>query len=450
MPPADRRRNLAVGGRGSRLGYRPELDGLRGLAVLAVMAFHCGLRRVFPGGFLGVDLFFVLSGFLITALVLRESQQAGRVRLPRFYLRRALRLLPALLLVLAACCAWAALRTKPDRAAVIYRAAALTACHAANAAPCWSIPMDCLGHAWSLSVEEQFYLIWPLLLVMLLRRGARPRTIARLVAAGIIASAAVRAALWLGPWPGGAAAAATSLPARADALLAGCLVGLLASAGRLPQRPGAPPGLRIAAGLSSLFLLLLGMTAQTGAPWLYLGGFTAVAAAAAVVVAALVNSPPRTASRLLGAPPLIWTGRISYGLYLWHFPLLSVAPKLIHSLVPATRHIPGLDAPLAYLLALGAAALSYYVVERPCLRWKDRLGGAPSPHARGSNSRLCHSASDVRRRISSASSAAAGASNGGGVRSSSSVILVRSISANSFMSGGGAVGGAPAAAGARR
>ncbi len=375
MPPANRRREAGVGGHGGfRLGYRPELDGLRGLAVLAVMAYHCDLRRVVPGGFLGVDLFFVLSGFLITALLLREHRQTGRIHLPRFYLRRALRLLPALFVMLAVCCVWAMLRTKPDRAAVIYQAALLTACHAANGAAYWSVPMDLLSHAWSLSLEEQFYVVWPILLVLLLRFGAGPRRIAWLVGTGIAASALVRAALWLSPWPAGPLAATTSLIARADSLLAGCLVGLLASAGRLPESPGGRRALRAAAGVSTIFLLLLGIMGRNGAPYLVLGGYTAVAAAAAVVIAALMNSPPRLASRVLGAPVLVRVGRISYGLYLWHFPLLSLTPKLIHGFIPMTHRLRGLDAPLAYALAFAAATVSYCAVERPFLRWKAQLG----------------------------------------------------------------------------
>ena len=378
MPPAKRRREAGVGGHGGfRLGYRPELDGLRGLAVLAVMAYHCDLRRVVPGGFLGVDLFFVLSGFLITALLMREHQQTGRVHLPRFYLRRALRLLPALFVMLAVCCVWAALRTKPDRAAVIYQAALLTACHAANGAACWSVPMDLLSHAWSLSLEEQFYVAWPVLLVLLLRFGATHRRIAWLVGTGIAASALVRAALWLSPWPAGAAAT-TSLIARADSLLAGCLVGLLASAGRLPQSPGGAPHFAADGGRFDDFSSLARNHGAKCAPYLVLGGYTAVAAAVAVVIAALASSPPPPASRVLGAPALAWVGRISYGLYLWHFPLLSLTPKLIHGFIPMTHRVRGLDVPLAYALAFAAAAVSYYAVERPFLRWKARLGEASS------------------------------------------------------------------------
>ncbi len=374
MPPADRRREPDVGSRGDfRLGYRPELDGLRGLAVLVVMAYHCDPRGVVQGGFLGVDLFFVLSGFLITALLVREHQQSGRIHLPRFYVRRALRLFPALFVMLAVCCIWAALRTKPDRAAVIYHAVLLTACHAANWASRWSIPMDLLGHAWSLSIEEQFYLVWPLLLLVLLRFGASLRRLGWFVVVGIAASALVRAVLASNQGPAGVQAAATSLAARADSLLAGCFVGLLACAGRLPRSLGGRRSLGIAAVLATIFLLFSAMVGHGGAMYLPFGGYTAVAAAAAVVIAAVVNSPLPLVSRLLGAPPLRWTGRISYGLYLWHFPLLSLAPKLIHGLVPVTHHALRLDAPLACALAFAAAALSYYAVERPFLRLKTRL-----------------------------------------------------------------------------
>ena len=292
-----RRREAGVGGHGGfRLGYRPELDGLRGLAVLAVMAYHCDLRRIVPGGFLGVDLFFVLSGFLITALLMREHQQTGRIHLPRFYLRRALRLLPALFVMLAVCCVWAALRTKPDRAAVIYQAALLTACHAANGAACWSVPMDLLSHAWSLSLEEQFYVAWPVLLVLLLRFGATHRRIAWLVGTGIAASALVRAALWLSPWPAGAGG--DDEPDRPRGFAAG---GLPRRPPRL-RRPTAavarrPPHSAADGGRSTISLLLLGIMGRNGAPYLVLGGYTAVAAAVAVVIAALASSPPPLASR---------------------------------------------------------------------------------------------------------------------------------------------------------
>ena len=376
MPPANRRRITDVGG--FRLGRRPELDGLRGLAVLVVMAYHSDLRCILRGGYLAVDLFFALSGFLITVLLLREHQQTASIHLPRFFLRRALRLFPALWVMLAACCLWAAFRTKPDRAAVIYHAAALAGCHLANWAWCWPAPLEVLSHAWSLSLEEQFYLVWPVLLFALLRGGVRPRRIGWLVAAALVGSALFRAGLFLGPWAGSAKAAEAALATRTDSLLAGCLAGLIAAAGRLPDSPGPRRLLRAAGGTSAALLLLLGLAAEPTSPFMLLGGFTLAAVAAAVLIAAVVHSPSRFAARLLGAPAPAWVGRISYGLYLWHFPLLFFGPKLIHGIVPAVRRVPYVDAPLAYVLAFAAASLSYYAVERPFLRWKERLEPRPA------------------------------------------------------------------------
>lgn len=357
---------------GFRLGHRPALDGLRGLAVLAVMAYHCAPRSFFRGGFLGVDLFFVLSGFLVTALLLRDHRRQGSFHLGRFYFRRMVRLLPALGVMLAACCLFATFRTRPERAQEIYHAALLTACGAAD----WPGPArpDMLGHSWSLSLEAQFYVVWPLLLLFLLRIGLRPRVVVWLIGAAVAAAGLLGALLWLGACP----ANAVNLAARASSLLAGCLVGLLASFDLLPSSPGRRAALQGLACAAAAVLLGLGATSEAGAATMALGGFTAASAAAAVVLAALVNAPPPAVTRALSAPALTWIGRISYGLYLWHFPLLSIAPKLAHGVFPAARGVPGLDGALAIGLAFGAAALSYYGVELPFLRWKDRFPPRPA------------------------------------------------------------------------
>ena len=330
------------------LGRRPALDGLRGVAVLAVMACHGGPLSVFRGGYLGVEVFFALSGFLVTALLLQEYQRSERIQLLRFYGRRALRLGPALLVMLGGCCLYAAFRTKPDRAHDVYRAALWTACYAANGpAP---TRLGLLGHAWSLSLEGQFYLLWPLVLSLFLRLGVRPRVVAGLVVAAM------------------AAAAATRWTIRADSLLAGCVVGLLAYSEGLPRSRVAR---RLTAGLAAAVLVGLGAAAGPETAFMQRGGFTAAAAAAALLVAALV--PPTPAAGGLDSPLLTGIGKISYGLYLWHFPLLTMAPKLVHGVFPFTRRLPGVDALLPAAFAFAAAALSYHAVERPCLRWKNRL-----------------------------------------------------------------------------
>src|SRR5579885_2477102 len=145
---------------GFHLGYRPWLDGLRGLAILAVFVYHL---QLITGGFLGVDVFFVLSGFLITSLLLEEWQRRGTISFPRFYMRRALRLLPAFFAFLLACFVYIVI-FRPDEVAAFRKEALVAACYVSNWPTLHQVPMPTLGHAWSLSLEEQFYFLWPLLL----------------------------------------------------------------------------------------------------------------------------------------------------------------------------------------------------------------------------------------------------------------------------------------------
>jgi peptidoglycan/LPS O-acetylase OafA/YrhL len=356
------------------LGYRPELDGLRGLAILAVMAYH-SIPRCIPGGFLGVDVFFVLSGFLITVLLLQEHSKSGNIHLRRFYARRALRLFPALFVMLALCCAVATFRVNPLRIKGIYQAALLTVCYGANFDWLLNVPLDLFGHAWSLSLEEQFYLVWPLILGILLRFRVGLVGIGFVVVGGIFASAMLRAFLWAcaGSFAAQIQAATTALPCRVDAIFAGCLVALLLVADRLPR---SRRGRMILHGLScasALLLICLLFTAESRSPVLYLGGFTVIAVAAAVCIAALMASTPRIATRFLGSAMLMHVGRLSYGLYLWHFPMLSLVPKLMHGALPITRRVPGLNEAASFAAAFAAATLSYVWVERPFLRWRMKL-----------------------------------------------------------------------------
>ena len=347
-----------------RLGYRPALDGLRGLAVLSVMLYHTDPDTVLPGGFLGVDLFFVLSGFLITARIIENQQETGSVDLLRFYYRRVLRLLPALLLMLAACCLFAAFRTKPDRARVIYDAAILTAFNGANWDWLCSVRLDMLGHAWSLSLEEQFYLVWPICLWAFLKSGMKLRYVAWITAAGIVSSAILRAALWTEGSNVVQQAVLTNLLTRGDALLTGCLLALLAMQNIVPSIPVT----RLLAVGSGIALSVVAFQWKSGHALLSLGGNTLIAFACAAIIAALIWRPEHMATRFLSWPRLVWIGRISYGLYLWHFPLLTIAPKMIHSMLPITRRLPCPDWVLSYAATFAIAAASYHWLERPLLR----------------------------------------------------------------------------------
>jgi peptidoglycan/LPS O-acetylase OafA/YrhL len=357
---------------GFRLGYRPALDGLRALAVLAVLGVHSGLSWA-GGGWAGVDVFFVLSGFLITALLLEEWQRTGAVSLRRFYLRRALRLLPALVVLLAVCWLFARACLPPRQEALTRQGVFSALGYYAN----WRVfrhpdVHDLLTHTWSLSVEEQFYFLWPLALAVLLRlRLGRPALLG-IVAAGVGGCAVLRAVLWHGShaFP----ELYMRLATRADTLLLGCLTALLASGGLLPRAGWGRALLHLAAGAALLYLgwvLVCGRHTSDG--WYY-GGYTLLAAACAVLVAALVSGPPRALAWLLEARPLVWLGRLSYSLYLWHYPLcllhaayVARLGKLLGTPVPEALRLP-----LLYAAVLLAAALSFYLVEQPFLRLKHR------------------------------------------------------------------------------
>jgi peptidoglycan/LPS O-acetylase OafA/YrhL len=184
------------------LGHRRSLDGIRGLAIILVVLSHAAPRAL-GGGFVGVDLFFVLSGFLISSLLLEENGEAGRVSLKAFYARRALRLLPALGVMLLSTVVLSSIVEPPWKAAEFRTSVVMTLCYVAN----WysvarEYPSPDLAHTWSLSVEEQFDIVWPVLLILMLRLNATKSARIGMVTAAILAVAAYRAFLWTtsGSW----------------------------------------------------------------------------------------------------------------------------------------------------------------------------------------------------------------------------------------------------------
>jgi peptidoglycan/LPS O-acetylase OafA/YrhL len=308
-----------------RLGYRPELDGLRGVAVLAVVVAHAW-PALLPGGWVGVDLFFVLSGYLITRLMIEERDRTGRVDLRAFYRRRVLRLAPALVLLLAVLLAVGT--ATPGQAATVY----LT-----NWVLAFGGDAGALDHTWSLAVEEQFYLLWPVGFLLLRHR---PKVIVGIVAAVVVWRFALAA--------GGASDYRTyaGFDTRADALLIGCLLAFLPISHRLRWAAVA-------------LLVVVGVAVPHDNPVMAFGGYTAVAVAAAVVIAA-ATGPWAWA---LSWRPLVRVGRVSYGLYLFHSPIMG---WLI------ARHI--YDGPTLLIVgggtALVAALASYALIERPFLALK--------------------------------------------------------------------------------
>jgi peptidoglycan/LPS O-acetylase OafA/YrhL len=371
--------STAAGSQTASLGYRASLDGLRAVCVLSVISLHSEkfFHIPFPfterlyvmlGGFFGVDGFFVLSGFLITALLIEEWEIAGEISLRRFYLRRALRLLPALALMAAACAIYAATRADRGEADPIWRGVFGSVAYCANFLAAAGKDLSMLVHTWSLSTEEQFYLVWPLALGWMLRARWSRAAIIAVVVSGICAAALWRAWLFLN---GASFARVLYAPeTRADALLMGCLLGLLWSWRLLPATPLWRLIFRCLAIVASLYLAFRLMATMADMPQLYLGEFTLVAAAFAVVILELVDRPSKPFAWALENRVMVWLGRVSYGLYLWHPPVIYFWRERGPS-----YGVNGKAILLAQMITLLAVvAVSFYFVEQPFLRLKRKFG----------------------------------------------------------------------------
>ena len=345
--------------------YWPALDGLRAIAVLAVLLFHAQWPGA-SGGFLGVDVFFVLSGFLITTQLALQIQAQGKLALGRFFVRRLVRLQPALWLLLLAYIACATLTDwlPPAVAQHWGRDSTLVALAWAHWARAWHWGgLDYLGHAWSLGIEEQFYLLWALLLAVL----ARWHPSARRMALGCVL-ATMAGAAWMGwlQWQGASPSRLyNGLDTRAMALLAGCTLAWL--------RLQAPPHLSTPAqqrryGLLGGVLLALLLAALHGAQWqqrsMFYGGYLLAALGSAALLHCLLQAPQRGVARWLAQPVLVHIGRWSYGLYLWHYPLFRLAQYQGERLgIPLAASMA-----LASALALACAAASHHWLEMPLRR----------------------------------------------------------------------------------
>ncbi len=388
-------------------GRLPGLDGLRALAVLAVVLYHADLGW-FSGGFLGVDVFFVISGFLITTLLLAERERLGRIELRAFWQRRARRLLPALFLVLAATLTLAVVLA-PDEVARLRGDTLAALGYVTN----WYLILrqqsyfEAVGrpspllHLWSLAVEEQFYVLWPLALaaglIVLRRRGMLAASLAGAIGSALLMAWLYRpdvdpsrvyygtdthaAGLLLG-----AALALAWTPVRTA--LASVLNGAGGPTGGappqaarrwrdLPPWPEEPirpvparrprsfePTAWDVLGVAGLLVMGLCFTLlDEYEPFLYRGGFVVLDLATAAVIVAAVHPRGRLGTHVLDRQPLRWIGERSYGIYLWHWPLFTLTrPHLDVALDP----LPDLALRLA--LTLAAAEASYRLVETPVRR----------------------------------------------------------------------------------
>ncbi|WP_261567867.1 acyltransferase family protein [Frankia gtarii] len=369
-----------------RGGRNPALDGVRALAVLCVLVFHMDLL---PGGYLGVDVFFVLSGFLITGQLLAERDRTGGVSLTRFYLRRAYRLLPAFwLLALAGFTAVVLLGigTAGERTEFLDSLAA-SALYLNNYFQVvrQSTGAGWLGHTWSLSLEEQFYLLWPLVLVALCSRPWLARRLPVVLLGGVAGVVLWRNVLVTSGAPG--TRTYFALDTRADALLVGCALaawlraarhgaageGGVAGEGRVAlrwrRRLDRVMAVLPVAGPAALALLAVAtMTAPSGwgerSALLSRGGYTVIALLAGALILTLEQAATTSwLFRALAARPLAWLGQVSYGFYLWHFPVVA---HWGNGLTGALGRWPAVVA--VGVISVALAAASYYLLERPIQR----------------------------------------------------------------------------------
>lgn len=330
----------------------PAIDGLRALAVTLVFADHA-MPDLFPGGFIGVDIFFAISGFLITRILMQEHEATGVISLRAFYLRRLFRIYPALLLtVLVVLVAAPHLLSSNPTSQYLMAGAAITGI--VNWLRAAGYGAGALSHTWSLGIEEQFYLLWPVAYLFLQRRCNHAKIVVVLSAAFAVIGL-WRAALFMS----GAHLMYiyNAFDTRADAILIGCILALCR-----PSTAFSHIALeRAIFPLSCLALILFTTTWDSSA--LPLGGYTVIALASAWLVLCCLNDTNQLLRWTLGSSPLVWLGRRSYSLYLWHFPvLLGLSPLLDGaSFVVASAG-----------LSLAVADLSFRFVERPLIQFHRR------------------------------------------------------------------------------
>jgi peptidoglycan/LPS O-acetylase OafA/YrhL len=337
-----------------QLSHIPALDGIRGFAILAVVLFHSAFL---PSGYFGVDVFFVLSGFLITSLILREWMTTGEVRLKQFYIRRALRLGPALIVVLLAASIYETVYRPYLGVENIFIRSSYALLYVANWV--WALQPDrqALGSLlalWSLSIEEQFYLVWPVTLVLLLRRRVKIGYIGVFLFVLIVASVARRYFLSeAGAHPFRLYAGTDS---HADPILLGCLLSIVVHGVSSEAWKRVRPWLAASAPVAMIGLL--GMVVLFNYPSESVLSVTGVAVLTGLLILYVTVAPARIVISIFQWAALVWLGKISYSLYLWHSISSMYLAK--HDLVDYRV--------LRIAIGLGLAVGSYYLIERPVLR----------------------------------------------------------------------------------
>ena len=367
-----------------RARHIPGLDGLRALSVLFVIAFHAHFALA-RGGFLGVTVFFVLSGFLITGLLLREQDQSGEIQLGRFYARRLFRLYPALILLVTLSVLATLVYLKDWSGTYLSSPVALV--YLSNVTAAFRDHGGLYQHTWSLSVEEQFYLLWPLALLGVARSStpdARRRLARFTLISAVLSYLGALASYFAGHYT-----LSRLTPLSASGLLVGCALALHLNTASGPTLARVAAQCRRLAPFAAVILVgLLAAAAPSGPPSLrrdivYAGAGPAAVLATAVLVGHFTTGDSRLL-RALEVRPLRAVGRVSYGMYLFHSLLWAT---LLHY---APDTYPGTVFLVTAVVAFAVARVSYRFVELPALRWRDRVasverrviaGSAPAPAA---------------------------------------------------------------------
>ena len=360
----------------SRFPYLPGFDALRALAVLAVFFYHAHVSWM-PGGFLGVDVFFVISGYLITSLLLREFRRGGHVRLGRFWLRRAQRLLPAVGVLIAVCMIAAAI-LEPDRIDSLRGDAIASLAYFAN----WHFisshqsyfeqfqAPSLFTHLWSLSVEEQFYLFWPLVFAAGMKLFGRGKLVLG-VLAGALGSVVLA---WILFDPGADASRVYyGTDTHAVGLLGGVVLALVWSPIELRRRRTRPlvgPVLDVVGVFALAYIALSFIHVHDYDLALWHGGYLWLALVTTLLLAVLAH-PASTLAGIIGKAPVLWLGLRSYSFYLWHWPVLALTRPGVDVDLPK-----GVLVSLQLIAVLILADLSYRFVELP-FRGKAKLPALP-------------------------------------------------------------------------
>jgi len=342
----------------SKFGYVPELDGLRGVAILAVMLHHAGILK---GGFIGVDVFFVISGYLITSLLVREYDSTGTIKLSQFYARRLLRLGPAMVILLTVYCvigSWF-LYAK----AVLIEALTALFCLTNWARAFQFHPPNLLGHTWSLSIEEQFYVLWPITLWLLLRSRVSRKAIVWVAILVALSSWSLRILLVLN----GASAMRlfNGLDTRLDGVMTGCALGVFFSFSPVQEWGRYVRWRNVAMTSAAIMLLVFSLTTHWCDKSLYYWKSMVVALCALAILMGLRSADDNLVKRCLVARWLVWVGSISYGLYLFHYPVFRVILRCGMN--------RWLGVTVAMIASFCIAAASFYLVEKPFLRLRKRF-----------------------------------------------------------------------------